>query len=116
MRFVSKLTMTVAAIFFAVSVSAGGSVTTGDREGGGSFNADLCAKTQQPGKKAYQVCKSWRDDQGGPMPTNMMQHCWNTLCDESYQEGFNCKSVVTAGSHCVNDKARSDAKELLGYW
>ena len=51
MRFISKLTMAVAAIFFALSVSAhaGGHDTT----------------SNSLGSKIYQVCKKWRVDQGG---------------------------------------------------
>ena len=55
MRFVSKLTMAVAAIFFAGSVSADASLDN----------------------KVYQVCKKCRVDQGGWMPTEDMQHCRN---------------------------------------
>ena len=55
MRFFNKLTMAVAAIFFAGSASA------------------YCYSDKLT-KKVYQVCKSWRVDQGGPMPENMMQH------------------------------------------
>ena len=65
MRFVSKLAMAVAAIFFALSVSAhaGGHNTT----------------SNSIGSKVYQVCKKWRVDQGGWMATDQMQHCRNVL-------------------------------------
>ena len=71
MRFSSKLAMAVAAIFFAGSVSA----------------HHKCNKNHDLGGKVYQVCKSWRADQGGPMPDNMMQHCRNVLCQFSEDEG-----------------------------
>ena len=65
MRFISKFAMTVAAIFFALSVSAhaGGHDTT----------------SNSIGSKVYQVCKKWRVDQGGWMATDQMQHCRNVL-------------------------------------
>ena len=65
MRFISKLTIAVAAIFFAVSVSvhAGGHDTT----------------SNSLGSKVYQVCKKWRVDQGGWMATDQMQHCRTVL-------------------------------------
>ena len=63
MRLFSLLPMILAAIFFAGSVSA-------DHK---------CSKSQKLGKKVYQVCKKWRVDQGGPMPTNMMEPCRNVL-------------------------------------
>ena len=61
MRFVSKFAMTVAAIFFALSVSAhaGGHNTT----------------SNSLSSKIYQVCKKWHVDQGGWMATDQMQHC-----------------------------------------
>ena len=71
MRFISKFTMAVAAIFFALSVSAhaGGHNTTST-----SF-----------GKKIYQVCKNWRADQGGWMATDQMQQCRSVLfCSCTY--------------------------------
>ena len=86
MRFVSKLTMTVAAIFFALSVSAhaGGHDTTS-----GSI-----------GSKIYQVCKKWRVDQGGWLPTDQMQHCRNVLYCASRCGGA---SRCTYGEECIAD-------------
>ena len=115
MRFISKFAMAVAAIFFAGSVSA----------------HHKCDKSYDLGKKVYQVCKKWRVDQGGPMPTNMMQHCTNVLCQASEDEstasttgsnnGVNrirCADAGTSdeGQHCVNANARANAKAELGYW
>ena len=102
MRFSSKLTMAVAAIFFAGSVSA----------------HHKCDKSYDLGKKVYQVCKKWRVDQGGPMPTNMMQHCTNVLCQASEDEFNNDESNICAETvgGCVNAKARANAKAELGYW
>ena len=102
MRLFSLLPMILAAIFFAGSVSA-------DHK---------CSKSQKLGKKVYQVCKSWRVDQGGPMPTNMMQACRDTLCHTSLD---NCGySATEKGAYneawCVGDVARNEAKEQLGYW
>ena len=85
----------------------------------GSVSADhKCSKSQKLGKKVYQVCKSWRVDQGGPMPTNMMQACRDTLCHTSLD---NCGySATEKGAYneawCVGDVARNEAKEQLGYW
>ena len=115
MRFISKLTMTVAAIFFAVSVGA-----VGERDSAGTGVEDVCTASQPLGKKAYQVCKSWRDDQGGPMPESEMQHCWTTLCDEAQKETVGLDSCDEygwgKGAQCVNGAARSRAKAVLGYW
>ena len=99
MRFISKLTMAVAAIFFAGSVSA----------------HHTCDSGHSLGKKVYQVCKSWRVDQGGPMPTDQMQHCRNLLCEfsEDNNYGNGCNGL---DSDCVNDDAREKAKNELGYW
>ena len=99
MRFVSKLAMAVAAIFFAGSVSA----------------HHTCDRGHSLGKKVYQVCKSWRVDQGGPMPTDQMQHCRNLLCEfsEDNNYGNGCNGL---DSDCVNDDARKKAKNELGYW
>ena len=87
MRFISKLTIAVAAIFFALSVSAhaGGHTTT----------------SNSVGKKVYQVCKKWRVDQGGWMPTEDMQHCRNVLfcAAESNHRG------ETVGAGCVGTGA-----------
>ena len=96
MRFISKLAMTVAAIFFALSVSAPASA--------GALE-----------DKVYQVCKKWRVDQGGPMPTDQMQHCRNLLCEfsEDNNYGNGCNGL---DSDCVNDDAREKAKNELGYW
>ncbi len=112
MRLISKLTMAVAAIFFAGSASA------------------YCYSDPLT-KKVYQVCKKWRDDQGGPMPESEMQHCLNVLCTFSKAEStssttgsnngtkrIRCASSGTydEGEHCVNDNARANAKAELGYW
>ena len=99
MRFVSKFAMTVAAIFFALSVSA----------------HHTCDSGHSLGKKVYQVCKSWRVDQGGPMPTDQMQHCRNLLCEfsEDNNYGNGCNGL---DSDCVNDDAREKAKNELVYW
>ena len=112
MRFISKFAMTAAAIFFAGSASA------------------YCY-SEPLTKKVYQVCKKWRVDQGGPMPTNMMEHCRNVLCEFSKAEstasttgsdnGVNrirCADAFTSdeGQHCVNANARANAKAELGYW
>ena len=90
MRFVSKLTMTVAAIFFALSVSAhaGGHDTT----------------SNSVGKKIYQVCKKWRVDQGGWLPTDQMQHCRNVLfCASRSGCAPSCQQWVRLGSDCIAD-------------
>ena len=115
MRLFSLLSMAVAAIFFAGSVSA----------------HHKCYKQHDLGKKVYQVCKKWRDDQGGPMPESEMQHCLNVLCTFSKAEStssttgsnngtnrIRCASSGTydEGEHCVNDNARANAKAELGYW
>ena len=99
MRLFSLLPMTVAAIFFAGSVSA----------------HHTCDRGHSLGKKVYQVCKSWRVDQGGPMPTDQMQHCRNLLCEfsEDNNYGNGCNGL---DSDCVNDDAREKAKNELGYW
>ena len=99
MRFISKLAIAVAAIFFAGSVSA----------------HHTCDRGHSLGKKVYQVCKSWRVDQGGPMPTDQMQHCRNLLCEfsEDNNYGNGCNGL---DSDCVNDDARKKAKNELGYW
>ena len=104
MRLFSLLTMAVAAIFFAGSISA-------HVEGHDT-------KSSSYGNKIYKVCKSWRVDQGGPMPTNMMQACRDTLCHTSLD---NCGySATEKGAYneawCVGDVARNEAKEQLGYW
>ena len=96
MRLFSLLPMILAAIFFAGSVSA-------DHK---------CSKSKKLGAKVYQVCKSWRVDQGGPMPTNMMQHCRNVLYKHSEDR---YKGYGTA-RHAVDDVAREKAKAELGYW
>ena len=99
MRFIGKLAIAVAAIFFAGSVSA----------------HHTCDRGHSLGKKVYQVCKSWRVDQGGPMPTDLMQHCRNLLCEfsEDNNYGNGCNGL---DSDCVNDDARKKAKNELGYW
>ena len=103
MRFISKLAMTVAAIFFALSVSA----------------HHTCDSGHSLGKKVYQVCKSWRVDQGGPMPTDQMQHCRNLLCEFSEDNrAVMCYDEIDTSteSNCVDDDAREKAKNELGYW
>ena len=111
MRLFSLLPMILAAIFFAGSVSA----------------HHKCNKNHDLGGKVYQVCKSWRADQGGPMPDNMMQHCRNVLCQFSEDEAqtssagqtssFTCRDgSFESESMCVNDNARANAKNELGYW
>ena len=102
MRFVSKLTIAVAAIFFALSVSAhaGGHGTTSGKYG----------------NKIYQVCKKWRVDQGGPMPTNMMQHCRNRLfhyAEKTYKSSGDGECIASCK---VFAQAREDTKADLGYW
>ena len=102
MRFIGKLAIAVAAIFFAGSVSA----------------HHTCDRKHSLGKKVYQVCKKWRVDQGGPMPTDLMQHCRNLLCefseDNNYPNG--CDGTRGLDSDCVDDDAREKAKNELGYW
>ena len=99
MRLFSKFAMAVAAIFVALSVSA----------------HHTCDSGHSLGKKVYQVCKSWRVDQGGPMPIDQMQHCRNLLCEfsEDNNYGNGCNGL---DSDCVNDDAREKAKNELGYW
>ena len=112
MRFISLLTMTLATIFFAGSASAY------------CYSDELTAKV-------YKVCKSWRDDQGGPMPESEMQHCTNVLCTYSKAEStasttgsnngvkrIRCAPSGTydQGQYCVNADARANAKAELGYW
>ena len=100
MRFISKLTIAVAAIFFALSVSAhaGGHTTT----------------SNSVGKKVYQVCKKWRVDQGGWMPTEDMQHCRNVLKDRACQQDECLDRPCQQWASCVNAEAREEAKEELG--
>ena len=102
MRFISKLAMAVAAIFFAGSVSA----------------HHRCDKSDDLGKKVYQVCKSWRVDQGEPMPTDQMQHYINVLCQFSEDRHSNCteENIEVNEGLCVNAPARANAKNELGYW
>ena len=115
MRFISKLAMTVAAIFFALSVSAhaGGHDTT----------------SNSLGSKVYQVCKKWRVDQGGWMATDQMQHCRTVLfCASMHREGSpiltNCYDGTGGGtqpgaggvgnfSEYVTGEARNVAKACL---
>ena len=112
MRFISKFAMTVAAIFFALSVSAPASA--------GALE-----------DKVYQVCKKWRVDQGGPMPTDQMQHCRNVLwvwssCPTSathpysrdmYWDCYHATDTCRgSGAACVDTTAREGAKIELGYW
>ena len=84
MRFISKLAMTATAIFFALSVSAhaGGHDTT----------------STSIGAKIYQVCKKWRVDQGGWLPTDQMQHCRNVLL---------CAARGCAGAGVLGDPDRA---------
>ena len=102
MRLFSLLPMTVAAILFAGSVSA----------------HHRCDKSDDLGKKVYEVCKSWRTDQEGPMPEDQMQNCRNILCQAS--EDY-CAYLVSEGvkeydDTCVAATPREKAKEALGYW
>ena len=99
MRLFSLLPMILAAILLAGSVSA----------------HHTCDRGHSLGKKVYQVCKSWRVDQGGPMPTDLKQHCRNLLCEfsEDNNYGIGCNGL---DSDCVNDDAREKAKNELGYW
>ena len=112
MRFISLLTMTVAAIFFAVSVFADARANYTD---GG---ATQCAQYLPLGGKVYKVCKSWREDQGGPMPTEEMEHCRNTLCYEACVDGGDgCEDKGWGGgADRVNGAARQRTKDILGYW
>ena len=99
MRFISKLTMTVAAIFFALSVSAhaGGHDTT----------------SNSLGSKVYQVCKKWRVDQGGWMATDQMQHCRTVLfCasnavgnDDISQKQFTPEKMTELSNGLRNNKS-----------
>ena len=103
MRYISKFAMTVAAIFFALAVSA----------------HHTCDSGHSLGKKVYQVCKKWRVDQGGPMPTDLMQHCTNVLCQASEDDvRVMCYDEIDTGteSNCVGNDAREKAKNELGYW
>ena len=52
------------------------------------------------------------------MPTNMMQHCTNVLCQASEDEFNNDESNICAETvgGCVNDNARAYTKDVLGYW
>tara|TARA_X000000950_G_C13349400_1_gene431822 strand:+ start:160 stop:495 length:336 start_codon:yes stop_codon:yes gene_type:complete len=105
MRLFSLLPMILAAIFFAGSVSA----------------HHKCGKNKSLGGKVYSVCKGWRTDQDGPMPTNMMQICRNILCWKSEmvcigQGTDSTLSGTDMTARCVNDTARAGAKEALnGY-
>ena len=99
MRFVSKFAMTVAAIFFALSVSAhaGGHDTTSTSQG----------------SKIYQVCKKWRVDQGGWMATDQMQHCRTVLfCasnavgnDDISQKQFTPEKMTELSNGLRNNKS-----------
>ena len=92
MRFISKLTMAVAAIFFALSVSAhaGGHNTT----------------SNTIGSKVYQVCKKWRVDQGGWMATDQMQHCRNVLLCAAREWEGTCSGNALLGAVVDNMDAR----------
>ena len=99
MRFVSKFAMTVAAIFFALSVSAhaGGRNTT----------------SNSLSSKIYQVCKKWRVDQGGWMATDQMQHCRTVLfCasnavgnDDISQKQFTPEKMTELSNGLRNNKS-----------
>ena len=104
MSFISKLTMTVTAIFFALSVSvhANGHDTT----------------SNSIGSKVYQVCKKWRVDQGGWLATERMQECRNVLfCTSVVESGFKygCSENKADGfqSEIVDANARDVAKACL---
>ena len=110
MRFVSKLTMAVAAIFFALSVSA---------HAGGHDT-----KSSALGAKIYQVCKKWRVDQGGWLPTDQMQHCRNVLFCHQYfilqpqYVGFCMNNLDNYADQNTNlsNTAREAAKTELGFY
>ena len=88
MRFSSKLAMAFAAIFFALSISSP-------------------AIASELDDKVYQVCKKWRVDQGGWMPTEDMQHCRNVLKETALH-------YCVANNHrCVFDEVRESAKAVL---
>ena len=99
MRFVSKFAMAVAAIFFALSVSAhaGGHNTT----------------SNSLSSKIYQVCKKWRVDQGGWMATDQMQHCRTVLfCasnavgnDDISQKQFTPEKMTELSNGLRNNKS-----------
>ena len=99
MRFISKFAMTVAAIFFALSVSAhaGGHNTT----------------SNSLSSKIYQVCKKWRVDQGGWMATDQMQHCRTVLfCasnavgnDDISQKQFTPEKMTELSNGLRNNKS-----------
>ena len=99
MRFVSKFAMTVAAIFFALSVSAhaGGHNTT----------------SNSLSSKIYQVCKKQRVDQGGWMATDQMQHCRTVLfCasnavgnDDISQKQFTPEKMTELSNGLRNNKS-----------
>ena len=99
MRFISKLTMAFAAIFFALSVSAhaGGHNTT----------------SNSLSSKIYQVCKKWRVDQGGWMATDQMQHCRTVLfCasnavgnDDISQKQFTPEKMTELSNGLRNNKS-----------
>ena len=101
MRFISKLTIAVAAIFFALSVSAhaGGHDTT----------------STSIGSKIYQVCKKWRVDQGGWMATDKMQHCRNVLLCASRRDYEICDTSVQCNgggfSNCNASDVDTDARD-----
>ena len=84
MRFISKFAMTVAAIFFALSVSAPASA--------GALE-----------DKVYQVCKKWRVDKGGWMPTEDMQQCRNVLYCASVDSCRLGRGQVCDSLHCIKD-------------
>ena len=99
MRFVSKFAMTVAAIFFALSVSA---------HAGGHNNTSNSLSS-----KIYQVCKKWRVDQGGWMATDQMQHCRTVLfCasnavgnDDISQKQFTPEKMTELSNGLRNNKS-----------
>ena len=95
MRFSSKLAMAFAAIFFALSISSP-------------------AIASELDDKVYQVCKKWRVDQGGWMPTEDMQHCRNVLKDRACQQDECLDRPCQQWASCVNAEAREVAKKELG--
>jgi len=101
MRLISKLTIAVAAIFFALSVSAhaGGHDTT----------------SNSLGSKVYQVCKKWRVDQGGWMATDQMQRCRNVLFCASVISLSGCMEADgnKYDGSAVDSNARNNAKSCL---
>ncbi len=64
--------------------------------------------------KVYQVCKKWRVDQGGWMPTEDMQHCRNVLRSKAIDQWNDDKCEYHSTGECVTSEAREQAKTELG--